>query len=203
MRSEVAAAIRALAALAAGMAIGALLRPPLEPTLSAAYIWLYIVIAAAGFYVGRSWREVARAGRRIILDGLAFAGFAVAGDVAAGVVVSAALGLPANLVVAAALGSGWYSFTGPYLATLSPIFGVIGLVANQLREDYTLAFFPALYSYLGPPAVIMGGATSMDTTLGVTARYAGARWALVGLVQGVVLTAIIPVLVPTVAMFRI
>jgi Predicted membrane protein len=43
--------------------------------------------------------------------------------------------------------------------------GVIGFVGNQLREDLTLALFPLLKEIIGEGSVVMGGATSMDTTL--------------------------------------
>ena len=199
MRQEVRAALRALAALSLGAAVGYAVRPPEGPVLNAAFLFLYLVVASAGFYIGASLRDLARAGRRIALLGAAFTASAIAGDVAAGLLASLLTALPANLLVAAALGSGWYSFTGPYLATISPVFGVIGLVANQLREDLTLALFPLVYYALGPPSVVMGGATSMDTTLGVVARYAGPELALAGMVQGVALTAAIPVIVPLAA----
>jgi len=77
--------------------------------------------------------------------------------------------------------------------------GVIGFVGNQLREDLTLALFPLLKEVIGEGSVVMGGATSMDTTLGVITRYAGPEVGLEGMVQGVLLTLLIPVLLPAVA----
>ncbi|MFP3231938.1 MAG: lysine exporter LysO family protein [Acidilobus sp.] len=187
-----------MTAFAVGIAVGALLRPRPELVLPYAYVFLYIVVGTAGIYVGLSWRRLAAAGRRILSRGLAFTAFAVVGDVVAGLIIALSLDLPVRLAVAAALGSGWYSFTGPFLSLFSPAMGVIGFVGNQLREDITLALFPLLKRYVGEGSVVMGGATSMDTTLGVITRYGGPEVGLEGMVQGVVLTLIIPILMPAV-----
>lgn len=198
MREELRAAARTASAFAIGIALGAALRPRPDDVLPYAYIFLYIVVATAGAYVGLSWRRLASAGRRILSVGLMFTAAALVGDAAAGLAIAELLGLPLRLTVAAALGSGWYSFTGPFLSLFSPSMGVIGFVANQLREDLTLALFPAIDRLIGEGSVVMGGATSMDTTLGVITRYAGPETGLEGLVQGVVLTLLIPIIVPAV-----
>ena len=198
MRGEVKAAARTASAFALGIALGVIFRPSPGSVLPYAYMLLYIVVATAGVYVGLSWKRLLMAGGRIFALGIAFVGSAIIGDVAAGALVAYVLGLPPTLTIAASLGSGWYSFTGPFLSLLSPVMGVIGFVANQLREDLTLAFFPLLYRVIGEGSVVMGGATTMDTTLGVITRYGGAEVGLEGLVQGVVLTLLIPVLLPIV-----
>lgn len=184
------------AAFVVGIAAGAALRPGQAQVLPYAYLFLYLVVGTAGAYVGLSWRKVAAAGRRIIVVGLALTAAAVAADLAVGALVGVALGLPLGESMAAAAGSGWYSFTGPFLSTISPLMGVVGFVGNQLREDLTLAAFPALRSFIGEGSIVMGGATTMDTTLGVITRYGGPEEGLEGLVQGVALTLLIPALLP-------
>ena len=198
MRGELKAAARTVSTFTLGIALGAVFRPSPGAVLPYAYVFLYIVVATAGVYVGFSWRRLLRAGKRIFALGMAFVGSAMIGDVVVGALVAYLLGLPMTLTIAASLGSGWYSFTGPFLSLLSPVMGVIGFVANQLREDLTLALFPLLYRVIGEGSVVMGGATTMDTTLGVITRYGGAEVGLEGLVQGVVLTLLIPVLLPLV-----
>ncbi len=198
MREDLRSAARTVSAFVAGIALGAALRPRPEAVLPYAYLFLYLVVASAGVYVGMSWRKLARAGRRIASLGLAFTGSAIAGDLVMGALVAAALDLPLRLTVAAALGSGWYSFAGPFLSLYSPAMGVVGFVANQLREDLTLALYPALARLIGEGSVVMGGATSMDTTLGVITRYGGPEAGLEGLIQGVLLTLAIPLLLPAV-----
>ncbi|MGC9071859.1 MAG: lysine exporter LysO family protein [Acidilobus sp.] len=199
MREELRAALRTVTSFTAGIVAGVILRPSPNLVLPYAYVFLYIVVATAGVYVGLSWRRILRAGRRIAELGLAFTGSAVAGDALVGVIVALSLDLPLRLTIAVALGSGWYSFTGPFLSLISPAMGVIGFVSNQLREDLTLALFPALVELIGEGSVVMGGATSMDTTLGVITRYGGPEAGLEGLVQGVLLTLLIPIVLPAVA----
>jgi len=199
LREELRAALRTVLAFSVGIAIGALARPEPSAVLPYAYLFLYLVVGAAGVYVGLSWRKLLNAGRRIAVRGLAFTASAIAGDIVAGLIIAVPLGLPLWLTVDAALGSGWYSFTGPFLSLLSAAMGVIGFVGNQLREDLTLALFPLLKEVIGEGSVVMGGATSMDTTLGVITRYAGPEVGLEGMVQGVLLTLLIPVLLPAVA----
>jgi uncharacterized membrane protein YbjE (DUF340 family) len=199
MREELRAALRTVLAFSVGIVIGALARPEPSSVLPYAYLFLYLVVGAAGVYVGLSWRKLLNAGRRIAVRGLAFTASAIAGDVVAGLIIAVPLGLPLWLTVDAALGSGWYSFTGPFLSLFSAAMGVIGFVGNQLREDLTLALFPLLKEVIGEGSVVMGGATSMDTTLGVITRYAGPEVGLEGMVQGVLLTLLIPVLLPAVA----
>ncbi len=198
MRAELRAAARTVAAFAVGIALGLAVRPSPSLILPYAYVFLYVVVATAGVYVGLSWRRLVRAGKRIVTLGMAFMASAMTGDVIIGALVSYALGLPLTLTLAASLGSGWYSFTGPFLSLISPSMGVIGFVANQLREDLTLALFPLLYRTVGEGSVVMGGATTMDTTLGVITRYGGPEVGLEGMVQGVALTLLIPVLLPAV-----
>jgi len=199
LREELKAALRTVLAFSLGIVIGALARPEPSAVLPYAYLFLYLVVGAAGVYVGLSWRKLLNAGRRIAVRGLAFTASAIAGDIVAGLIIAVPLGLPLWLTVDAALGSGWYSFTGPFLSLLSAAMGVIGFVGNQLREDLTLALFPLLKEVIGEGSVVMGGATSMDTTLGVITRYAGPEVGLEGMVQGVLLTLLIPVLLPAVA----
>ncbi|MCG2896765.1 MAG: lysine exporter LysO family protein, partial [Acidilobus sp.] len=184
MREELRAALRTVLAFSLGIVIGALARPEPSAVLPYAYLFLYLVVGAAGVYVGLSWRKLLGAGRRIAVRGLAFTASAIAGDIVAGLIIAVPLGLPLWLTVDAALGSGWYSFTGPFLSLFSATMGVIGFVGNQLREDLTLALFPLLKEVIGEGSVVMGGATSMDTTLGVITRYAGPEVGLEGMVQG-------------------
>jgi uncharacterized membrane protein YbjE (DUF340 family) len=64
------------------------------------------------------------------------------------------------------------------------------------REFITLIGTPLLARYFGRLAPIAsGGATSMDTTLPVITRSVGTDYAVISVVNGVVLTALVPLLI--------
>jgi len=99
LREELRAALRTVLAFSVGIAIGALARPEPSAVLPYAYLFLYLVVGAAGVYVGLSWRKLLGAGRRIAVRGLAFTASAIAGDIVAGLIIAVPLGLPLWLTV--------------------------------------------------------------------------------------------------------
>ncbi len=100
--------------------------------------------------------------------------------------------------LAVALGMGWYTFTGPFLSITNSYWGLLGFTSNILREAATFIVYPLLAKYFSIEAISIGGATTMDTTLPVIARYGGGEAALIALVHGFILTLLIPILVPLV-----
>jgi uncharacterized membrane protein YbjE (DUF340 family) len=65
-----------------------------------------------------------------------------------------------------------------------------------MREVATLLMTPVLVKYFGKLAPIAaGGATSMDTTLPVIAKFTGTEYAIIAVFSGTVLTIIVPFLV--------
>jgi len=96
LREELRAALRTVLAFSLGIVIGALARPEPSAVLPYAYLFLYLVVGAAGVYVGLSWRKLLNAGRRIAVRGLAFTASAIAGDIVAGLIIAVPLGLPSG-----------------------------------------------------------------------------------------------------------
>ncbi len=103
-------------------------------------------------------------------------------------------------VMGVGAGFGYYSLSSVIITRLGNAeLGSVALVANVSRELLTLLFAPMLVKYLGGLApVATGGATTMDTCMPVIARYAGERYAIMGIFSGMVLTLIVPVLVTAV-----
>lgn len=94
-------------------------------------------------------------------------------------------------------GFGYYSFSGIYISKVSgESMGIIALLANIIREIFTLVSAPLLVKYFGKLAPIAaGGATTSDTTLPVILKYSGKEYVLCSVINGVVLTVAIPFLI--------
>ena len=100
---------------------------------------------------------------------------------------------------ALAVGSGfaYYSLSSVFITELrGPEPGTVALVANILRELFTLLCAPLLVRYFGRLAPICcGGATTMDTTLPVIARFSGAEFVVISIFHGCVMDFSVPFLV--------
>jgi uncharacterized membrane protein YbjE (DUF340 family) len=99
--------------------------------------------------------------------------------------------------LAVGYGFGYYSLSSIFIAELrGEELGVVALLANVMREIFTLLSAPILALYFGKLAPIAaGGATSMDTTLPIISRSSGKEYAIVSLFHGIILTILVPFLV--------
>jgi uncharacterized membrane protein YbjE (DUF340 family) len=94
-------------------------------------------------------------------------------------------------------GLGYYSFSSIYINKISgETMGIIALLANISREVITLIFTPIIVKYFGKIAPITcGGATTSDTTLPVILTYSGKEYVLGSVLNGVILTLLVPIVV--------
>ena len=94
-------------------------------------------------------------------------------------------------------GFGYYSLSSVLISEYAgERLGVIALIANISREIITLLMAPLMVKYFGKLAPIAsGGATSMDTTLPVVARFSGKEYTLLSIFNGVVLSILVPILI--------
>jgi uncharacterized membrane protein YbjE (DUF340 family) len=97
-----------------------------------------------------------------------------------------------------ASGFGWYSLSGVLIAELGdPILGSVAFLSNLFRESIAFLMIPLLASYGKKHAAIsVGGATSMDVTLPIIEKSCGAAFVPLSLAHGILLTLIVPFLVP-------
>lgn len=100
--------------------------------------------------------------------------------------------------MAVGAGFGYYSLSSIFITQISgETLGVIALLSNIIREIVTLLAAPLFIKYFGKLAgIASGGATSMDTTLPIIAKYSGKEWAIISIFSGMVLTVLVPFLVP-------
>jgi len=112
----------------------------------------------------------------------------------------AAIGLPhRSLADCLAVGSGfgYYSLSSILITQYrGPELGTIALLANIIREVFTLLGAPLLVKYCGPLTPIScGGATTMDTTLPIITRCSGQDFVLLSLFHGFLVDFSVPFLV--------
>ncbi|WP_298262692.1 lysine exporter LysO family protein [uncultured Lutibacter sp.] len=105
--------------------------------------------------------------------------------------------------MAVAAGFGYYSLSSIFITEISgETLGVIALLSNISREIITLLATPFFVKYFGKlGGIVSGGATSMDTCLPIISESTGKEWAIIAVFSGVVLTVIVPFLVPFVLTF--
>lgn len=94
-------------------------------------------------------------------------------------------------------GFGYYSLSSIIISKLSnETIGIIALLSNIIREISTLVLTPLLARYFGKLAPIAaGGATTSDTTLPVILTYSGKEYVLGAVIQGIILTLLVPVFI--------
>lgn len=94
-------------------------------------------------------------------------------------------------------GFGYYSLSSILITQYQGAeLGTVALLANVVREVFTLLGAPLLVRWCGPLAPITtGGATTMDTTLPVITRYSGKEFVLLSLMHGFVVDFSVPFLV--------
>lgn len=79
---------------------------------------------------------------------------------------------------------------------LATELGTIALLANIMRELFTLLFAPLMVKYFGKFAPICaGGATTIDTTLPIITRYSGNDMVFIAIIHGVIVDFSVPFLV--------
>lgn len=158
---------------------------------------LHLLLFAVGIELGRNreiWQRLSNFGWKIILIPLGVA----LGTLMGSAFISRAIDLPLNHALAVGAGFGWYSLSGVLLNELvSPELGTIAFLSNVFRELLAVMIIPLVAIKFGSlTAIAPGGATSMDTTLPLVNKAAGADIALMAFISGATLTALVPILVP-------
>jgi len=153
-------------------------------------LFLFIFIVSVDVGAGLSRRVISSMGRDALVLSLA----TVLGSVAAGLMLSSLLGLDAKLTLSSSMGMGWYSLTGPLVAaSLGPMAGATAFLSSFLRELFTFIAYPTAARFAGARnAVVLGGATTMDTTLAMIAACAGPEVASVSFLHGLIISVITP-----------
>ncbi len=188
-----------IAAIAAGVGIGYFALPPDSGAqIGSLTMWaLNFLILMIGIEVGLNlsvFKEIRKHGAMLVAIPLGIVGGSAVGGFAASLIFDQ----PATTGLAIAAGYGWYSLSGILLTTLDGAqTGAVAFISNIFRELLTIASVPFIAKYFNRYTVIApAGATSMDSTLPVISRYTDPEVAIMAFFNGVVLSALVPVLVP-------
>ncbi len=100
--------------------------------------------------------------------------------------------------LAVGAGFGWYSLSGVLITDLGdPVLGSIAFLSNLFRESVAFITIPLLASYgKNRAAISVCGATSMDVTLPMVEKFCGVNYVPLALAHGIILTIIVPIIVP-------
>lgn len=191
----------ALISLVLGIGFGCLLLSPsmipqMDQMMSYALILLLISV---GIEVGTNkvvFRKIREYHIRILI--IPF-GVAV-GSIGGGILLGKLLGDAPNVSAAISSGLGFYSVTAVLLRELGgSSLGTLAFLTNVFRELLSFLLIPLVAKYIGNYASIApSGATAMDTTLPVIAKSTNHETALMAVITGVVLTTLVPIIVPIV-----
>ncbi len=160
-------------------------------------IFLYILLFLIGYEIDLKINEIKKYAKDIALSIIASFGGII---FALPLIFIFNLDLKPSLMVLTSLG--WYTFSGPFLGiTYGPLYGSLGFLVNILREQFTI-IFSTFISRFGKYALIgCGGATAMDTTLPFIKLQLGPESAIVSFGSGVIITLLVPVILPLIFYF--
>lgn len=158
---------------------------------------LYGLMFLVGVSIGsnrETLRAISRCNLRVLLVPLA----TIVGTLVGVALVSVFLpnrSLTDSLAVGS--GFGYYSLSSIFITQYKGAeLGTVAITSNIIREVITLLFAPLLVRWFSPLAPISaGGATTMDTTLPIIAKYSGTQWVVVAITHGLLVDLSVPFLV--------
>lgn len=191
--------IFAFVSLILGLLCGYFLFPPEAiPAIDQVMTWaLRLLLLTIGIETGANkavFYKLREYGVRILVVPIGV----LVGSLAAGWIAGLFLGAAPNESLSISAGMGFYSVSAGILRELGgTLIGTTAFLTNMMRELLSFLVVPFVARWFGPyAAVAPSGATAMDTTLPVIVRSTSKDMALIAIVSGAVLTAVVPLIVP-------
>ena len=104
---------------------------------------------------------------------------------------------PFNESGAIGAGLGWYTLSPMLLADYSTELSALAFISNVIREVLALILIPFIAKYIGyMESIAPAGATAMDTSLPLISKSTDPNTAIVSFITGVILSFLVPILVP-------
>jgi len=165
------------------------------------YLSLVFLYTGVGFTIGGNKRVLVYMkvlGFRVVLLSLGI----LLGSVSSGLIWGYLLPIPLSTSLMASSGMSYYSLTGAFMTQVFGIeAGTYGFMVNVMREFFTVLLLPLLIRISPGSAIASGAAGNMDTMLMPITKFVGKDLSLVTLITGVILTILVPFLLPLLAQF--
>jgi len=161
---------------------------------------LYVLLFLSGVEIGRT--KVLEMLRHYHIIIILLPLVSLLGSLLGGVLVNYWFGLSSlRACLAINAGMGYYSIATVINKTfMGDRIGIITLLTNLFREFGTMLLCYFWVRIFGPLAPIAcGGVTTMDTTLPVIKKNAGAEYTLIALFNGIILTILVPIILSFIA----
>jgi|LGOV01.1.fsa_nt_gb uncharacterized membrane protein YbjE (DUF340 family) len=160
-------------------------------------IALNILILFVGIDIGMNkhiFKDVKKHGALLVLIPASIVLGSLIGSLLSGLF----LDIDRNISMAIGAGYGWYSLSGILLTKLdSAEVGAISFITNVFREIFAIISIPFIAKYLNhTTAIAPAGAASMDSMLPLVSRYTSPEVVVISFFNGVVLSSLVPILVP-------
>lgn len=165
------------------------------------YLSLIFLYTGVGFTIGGNKRVLLYMkvlGFRVVLLSLGI----LLGSLSSGLIWGYLLPIPLSTSLMASSGMSYYSLTGAFMTQVFGIeAGTYGFMVNVMREFFTVLLLPILIRISPGSAIASGAAGNMDTMLMPITKFVGKDLSLVTLITGVILTIVVPFLLPLLAQF--
>lgn len=165
----------------------------LDSMLRVALIILYTGVGVSLGSSRKVFQYIKQMGWKVLYISAAILAGSLAGGLTAGLLLD--VSLPVSVMSAG--GMSYYSLTGAYMTQACGIeAGTYGFIVNVMREFFTVLFLPLLVRISKGGPIAGGAAGNMDTMLVPVTKTVGAELGLVALITGVILTLVVPFLLP-------
>lgn len=168
--------------------------------LNSVDIFIKLGLCLLLFFVGidiGNYKNLAKSLRKIKKKVIFLPIITILGSIFGGFITASFLSLSFPETIAISSGMGWYSFSAIELAKIDANLGAIAFLSNVFRELLAILFIPIIAKYLGGyEAISCAGAPAMDSLLPFINRNTPANMTIVSFYSGLIITLVIPVLLP-------
>lgn len=159
---------------------------------------LFLLLFFVGMDIGNNnevFNQLKNMSKKILLLPI----ITILGSLIGGAIASYFISLSLGESIAISSGMGWYSFSAIELSKINAHLGGIAFLSNVLREFSAILFIPFIAKKIGSyESVATAGATAMDSVLPVINKSNPPDVAIIAFYSGLVITVIVPILVPSV-----
>lgn len=159
---------------------------------------LFLLLFFVGMDIGNNnevFNQLKNMSKKILLLPI----ITILGSLIGGAIASYFISLSLGESIAISSGMGWYSFSAIELSKINAHLGGVVFLSNVLRELSAILFIPFIAKKIGSyESVATAGATAMDSVLPVINKSNPPDVAIIAFYSGLVITVIVPILVPSV-----